>query len=83
MKVRDRATGDVYEALRIEQVETRPHPDVEDEVLVDTISPAGDPVVMSVRLGQENVFLLTNEDGYRMLHPDFSWDIFEEVTDNG
>ena len=81
MKLRDTYSGDIYDVLSLEDVETSPNPAAEGELLVQLVSPAGESVQMSVR-PDENLKILVDEDGNRRLAPLFPGDQFEEV-DNG
>lgn len=81
MKLRDTYSGDIYDVLTLEDVDTSPNPDVEGEVIVQMVSPAGEPVEMSVDPNQ-NIVILVDEDGQRKLAPLFPGDQYEEV-DNG
>lgn len=82
MKIRDLTSGDVYDAWTLDQVETRPNPLADNEVLVDAVNGAGEPVEVAIRVGDSNLRILTNDDGYRMVHPNLDWEQYE-VIENG
>lgn len=79
MKYREPVTGDIYDVWTLDQVETTPNLEVEGEVFVDVVSPAGEEVRMSVVTDNPDLRIVTNDEGYRMIHPNFFAYGFEEV----